>query len=462
MVDSTQPPHTLPESETIVAISTPLGQAGVGIVRLSGPRAIAIGHKLFRTKGPPLGQQIQHIRVGITVNELGLDLDQALAWVFKGPHSYTGEDVVELSCHGNVLILESVVRTAIFHGAVLAKQGEFTRRAFLNGKMDLLQAEAVLDLVRAGAQVSLDNAYGHLNGTLSHKVGKLRSCIVKALSHIEVLLDFSEDDVSSDNALILQDIESALGQCKQLADTYWGCSKRQDGISVAIIGPPNAGKSSLFNFLLSENRAIVSHTPGTTRDLIEGQLYYKGELFRLIDSAGLHPTDDLIEKEGIRRALSAVEESDFSLLVLDASLPWSDSYGDLLAVIKPERDVIALNKSDLERNLLPPPDLPFLFQPVSAVTGAGTPQLLDGLLSKRPSFPLSEGVGITRLRHYNCLRNTAAYLENALSILSSQQAGPECIADDLRFALREISDLQGIGCSDEVLDFIFSEFCIGK
>lgn len=461
-----EPDHTVPfprDVETIVAISTPPGQGGIGIVRLSGPDAIVIGRKLFRSRTSVLGKRIRHIEMGIFLGEHGQEIDHGLAWVFARPNSYTGEDVVELSCHGNAIILEAVVRTAICHGAVMAGHGEFTRRAFLNGKLDLMQVEAVVDLIQAGGQFSLENAYGHLKGSLSTAVGGLKDTLLKVLAQVEVLLDFSEEDLHVDLRQVSAGLESAFAQSRQLTDSFTGSSRRHEGLAIVIVGPPNAGKSSLFNALLKENRAIVSPTPGTTRDLIEARVYVGGELYRLVDTAGLHATTDSLESEGIGRALTAWGAADTVFFVLDASVPWSDEYFALLDSLRPKRDVVVLNKADLPKGILLPSEWPFRTVETSTVSGFGTAQLIEFLrLSRNGKLGQSEGIGLTRLRHYNGLVEVGQYVQRALGLLSGAIYNLECLADDLRNALEALALLQGVNVNEETLDLIFAEFCIGK
>lgn len=462
MVESDHTPRFSRET-TIIAISTPPGQGGIGVVRLSGPDAIAIGRKVFRSRGSALGKRIRHIEFGVFLGEHGQEIDHGLAWVFGRPNSYTGEDVVEFSCHGNALILEAVVSTAICHGAMMAGHGEFTRRAFLNGKLDLMQAEAVLDLIQAGGRFSLDNAYGHLKGGLSIAVADLKGVLLRTLSHVEVLLDFADDDLQIDLEQVGSDLESALAQGRQLADSFAGCSRRRDGLAVVIVGPPNAGKSSLFNTLLNENRAIVSPTPGTTRDLVEARVYIGGELFRLLDTAGLHQTTDSVENEGISRARSALGDADVALLVLDSSIPWSSDYNSLVGLLRRERDVVVLNKSDLPPRMALPAEWPYCTVEVSALSGVGTSRLVELLGFRQSESPAQTGsIGLTRSRHYNALVSVCQSLEMAISHLSVLVYNPECLADDLRNALEAISALQGVDVSEETLDLIFAEFCIGK
>lgn len=451
----------LPRTDTIVAISTPPAQGGIGIVRLSGPDALSIGRMLFRPHNASLGNRIRHIEFGTVLGEQGQEIDQGLAWVFVAPNSYTGEDTVEISCHGSLLVLEVVVRAAVLHGAVLAQPGEFTRRAFLNGKMDLVQAEAVVDLIHASSRFSLDNAYGLLKGQLSAQIGQIGESILRALAYAEVLLDFPEE-VAVDARAISDPVALALGQCAQLTSTFSTYSRRADGFYIAIIGPPNAGKSSLFNLLLKESRAIVSPIPGTTRDLIESHLYLDGELFRLVDTAGLHPSVDPVEEEGISRAYNMARKADLVLLVLDSSLPWSAEYADLCSLLDPCRDLVILNKADLPLKLILPSGMSFTCLSLSALTAVGVNTLFDHLRTVHSADTKLQAAGLTRQRHYECLSRAQDYLCKAQTQTLEPLLAPECVAEDLRAALEEIYSLLGLRVNDEVLDIVFSEFCIGK
>ncbi|MCC7264088.1 MAG: tRNA uridine-5-carboxymethylaminomethyl(34) synthesis GTPase MnmE [Candidatus Latescibacteria bacterium] len=456
---STLRPHR-PATETIVAIATASAPSGIGIVRLSGPDAISIGQRLFRARDP-LGKCPRRVDHGLVLGGDGQEIDQGLAWVFPAPRSYTGEDTVEISCHGSLVVLEALVRAAVGAGAVLAGPGEFTRRAFLNGKMDLVQAEAVVDLIHASGRFTLDNAYGLLKGRLSAEVGEIKRELLRALAHTEALLDFPEEV-----AIGGQDIAAAVARtcqrCAALTATFTTFSRRQEGIGVAIIGPPNAGKSSVFNLLLKESRAIVSPIPGTTRDLIEARLYIDGELFRLVDTAGLRTTTDPIEVEGVARAHGAATEADIRLLVLDSSLPWDIAWDSMVAKLVPDRDLVVLNKSDLPRVLPGFAAAGFRVVSISALTGDGVGGLLDALrLSLGPS-PVGSATGLVHLRHFDCLSRVEGYLRNAQGILGSDEIALECVAEELRAAIDQVHVLLGTQASEEVLDLVFSEFCIGK
>lgn len=398
------------------------------------------------------------MQFGVALGENGQVLDQALAWVFLNPRSYTGEDTVEISCHGSLAVLEGLVRAAVRAGAVLAEPGEFTRRAFLNGKMDLVQAEAVADLIHAAGRFSLENAYGLLAGQLSRAVAEIQQGVLGALAQCEALLDFP-DDVALGLQAVRDAGQVALGRCEALTSTFSTFSRRQDGTVVAIIGPANAGKSSLFNLLLRESRSIVSPLPGTTRDLIEARLFVDGELVRLVDTAGLRQAADPVEAEGVARAYGVAARADIRVLVLDSSRPWESGFGPLLEGLH-ARDVLVLNKSDLPTQLVPP-DLGVRPISVSALSGEGVDLVLAALRDRIPPAPKEE-VGLLHLRHFECLSAAAAALKRALSHLEGRAVALECVAEELRGALVQTHVLLGTQVDDEVLDLVFSRFCIGK
>ena len=402
------------------------------------------------------------MQVGTVLGEHGEKLDQGLAWVFAGPCSYTGEDTVEISAHGSLIVLEALVRAALSHGAVLAGPGEFTRRAFLNGKIDLLQAEGVVDLIHAVGRFSLGNAYGMLSGQLSASVGAIGEFTLDALALAEALLDFP-DDVPSAFGEIDSMVCRALARCAELTGTFETFSRKNDGVEVAIVGPPNAGKSSLFNLLLRDSRAIVSPVPGTTRDLIEARLFLDGELFRLVDTAGLRPTADPVEAEGVSRAMAAAQRADLVLVVMDASIPWIVDIGAMLERLDPKRVGVVFNKVDLPLQIVLPEDLGFTPLRVSALLGDGVDLLLDFLRSKRGRpHEDSEAVSLTRVRHFECLSRAEVHFRNALVQLNSMPPALECVAEELRGALAEVHSVLGVEVGDVLLDRIFSEFCIGK
>ena len=435
----------------------------MGIVRLSGSRAIQIGRKVFRST-PTLGERIRYIEYGRIVDG-DREIDTGFAWALKAPHSYTGEDTIEISCHGSWLVLETLVHVSVACGAVLATPGEFTRRAFLNGRLDLLQAEAVIDLIQAGSKFDLDNAYGHTSGQLSKLVKQLKSCLINALSLQEIGLDFSEEDVDEVSRRQIQEkIQGAVDLGRQLADTFEGSRRRQDGLLIVLVGRPNSGKSTLLNGLLGEEKAIVTPIPGTTRDLVEGRAVWAGESVRLVDTAGIRAAGDQVEREGICRAVKSVEAADLVLAILDSSREWQDADDEVLKLIHGRPGILVLNKQDLNRRLVLPEPYRFEYYcvEVSALHGTGLNLLRKQVMQMMPRTNLVEGVGITRQRHYECLLRAATRAEKARFMLEGGRPD-ECVAAELRDALNALEEMLGEGdIEEDLLDKIFSDFCIGK
>ena len=451
------------QPDTVVAISTPRGEGGIGIVRLSGPAALSISQQIFRSR-PPLGKRVRYVEYGrIWAN--GRAIDTGVAWVFAAPHSYTGEDTVEISCHGSMVVLESVVEEALRLGAVAAAPGEFTRRAFLNGRLDLLEAEAVIDLIQASSKAHLDNAYGLASGRLSKMVKELKNQLVKMLSLLEIGLDFSDEDIDS---IGHQEIQIALREVVdsslRLAETFEGTRRRQEGYLVVLIGRPNVGKSTLLNVLLGEDRAIVTPLPGTTRDLVEGRTTWAGETIRLVDTAGIRQSHNLIEKEGIERASQAIGEADVVLAVFDSS---TESHEDDMAVL----DLLPSDKKSI--GVFNKIDLPgastrsgigarvSVSVEISALRGFGVEKLKREVTAQLPHKTEVDGIGITRQRHQDCLLRVAKSGAIAEELLKSSQPD-ECVVAELQDTLNALGEMLGETVEEEVLDSIFSQFCIGK
>ena len=432
-------------------------------MRLSGPAALSIGQKIFRSR-PPLGERVRYVEYG-RIWAGGRAIDTSVAWVFAAPHSYTGEDTVEISCHGSMVVLESVVEEALSLGAVAAAPGEFTRRAFLNGRLDLLEAEAVIDLIQASSKAHLDNAYGLASGRLSKMVKELKNQLVKMLSLLEIGLDFSDEDIDS---IGRQEIQTALREVIEsslrLAETFEGTRRRQEGYLVVLIGRPNVGKSTLLNVLLGEDRAIVTPLPGTTRDLVEGRTTWAGETIRLVDTAGIRQSHNLIEKEGIERASQAIGEADVVLAVFDSS---TESHEDDMAVLdllpSDKKSIGVFNKIDL-----PGADIRSKVEArvsvsveISALREFGIEKLKREVTAQLPRRMEVDGIGITRQRHQDCLLRVAESGAIAEELLKSGQPD-ECVVAELHDALNALGEMLGETIEEEVLDSIFSQFCIGK
>ena len=451
------------EGSTIVAVATPSGAGGIGVVRLSGPDSISLARTLFRS-APPLGTRPRYVEYGRILDKNGAELDSGLAWVLTGPRSYTGEDTVEISAHGSEMVLNNVVEAAIAGGATLAGPGEFTRRAYVNGRMDLLQAEGVIDLIQAGSKHALQNSYGHTSGRLSQLVGTLKDHVVRALALLEVKLDFSQEedgDVGSEQ--IIQELEAAISLSHRLLETFAGSRRRQQGYSVALIGRPNVGKSTLFNALLGEDRAIVTHTPGTTRDVIEGQVMWGGDLVRLRDTAGIRAASGAAEVAGMERTRQEASDADLVLIVTDYSRPWSEADKELLALPADDSFLIVRNKIDKPCRQRIPVEISEAVSTVvtSAYAGTGVWDLRSAIVKHLPRTQEIEGVGLTRQRHASLVERVHAACQAASEVLAEEEM-VECVAAELHTALSHCGELLGENVDEAVLDQIFSEFCIGK
>ena len=450
---------TLSRQHTIVAVATATGSAGIGIVRLSGPQAIAVGRTLFRSK-PPLGTRVRHVEFGHLLDAQSNRLDSGLAWVMKGPRSYTGEDTVEISAHGNAAILEIAVEAAIARGAALAEPGEFTRRAFLNGKLDLIQAESVVDLVQSQWRPAVADAYSQSCGRLSALIHELKEKLITALSLVEASLDFSDDVPTVDRQHVSRLVDEATQIATRLVDSFHGARRRHEGLHVVLVGRPNVGKSTLMNALLGEDRSIVTPLPGTTRDVVEGGTVWRGLPVRIVDTAGLRRTRDPIEVEGVRRARRAIDDADLVIPVLDSSRRWDEEDADVIDLLGETPGVIAANKCDLPC-LMKPPRLSRRQVLVSARDGVGLDRLIDTALAHLPEKEGPGSVGLTRQRHHDLLVTATSRMEAGRELMARGMLD-ECLGAELQEALRSIGQLLGEGLEEAVLDKIFSEFCIGK
>lgn len=452
--------------DTIAAISTPPGEGGIGIVRLSGPQAIAIARRMFvSSRGKDIRVAKGPVFHGEIRDERGT-LDEVLVHVMRAPHSYTAEDVVEINGHGGAGPLQSILEFALRCGARLAEPGEFTKRAFLNGRIDLVQAEAVIDRIRARTDASLRAAAAAGSGLLSQSIHALREVLIDALARVESAIDFPEEDLPElvDEALRTRLVQARDRMSDLLATAQTGRLYRE-GASVAIAGRPNVGKSSLFNALLRDARAIVTAVPGTTRDLLEEVITIDGVPVRLNDTAGLRATSDEVEQIGMERARSALRAADIVLCVVDASVPYTpedaELAGDLVALGRPA--VLVLNKTDLAPSPRPP-DWASEFHhtvAVSSLTGEGLKTLERTLgrmlLGGAPIAP-DQGL-ITRVHQRDSLRRAREALER---VLENYNASPEFLSIDLRDSLDALGEITGDSTPEDVLDRIFSSFCIGK
>lgn len=457
--------------DTICAISTPAGRGGIAVVRISGPRAIAIADKLW--KGRPLADCASHTaHLGTLTRPDGSPLDQCVATLFRGPRSFTGEDVVELALHGSIYVQQQALDALVAAGARMAGPGEFTRRAFANGRLDLAEAEAVADIIASTSKAAHALAMSQLQGRFSAHINDLRDQLVTLASLLELELDFSEEDVTfADRAKLDSLARDVRATVDRLASTFQSGQALRDGIPVAIIGRPNVGKSMLLNALLGIDRAIVSDIPGTTRDTVEDSFDIDGITFRLIDTAGIRSTDDPVERLGIDRARQKAANARIVLWVADTThLANQLDEADFRADIPSTADVLLLiNKTDL----LSPDDLAAAVStarqstgldpmPVSALTSRGIQELKHRLVdSVRRDLPADESLIVTNARHHQALSEASA----ALSLLIDGLAlglTPDLLAEHLREAINALSSITGAITTQDILATLFSRFCIGK
>lgn len=451
--------------DTIAAVSTPPGNGGIGIVRVSGDQAAAIGEIVFKPVHDG-GLASHRFYFGSIVNpENDEILDEGMAVLMRAPRSFTREDVLELHCHGGWLVVETVLALVLRCGARLADPGEFTRRAFLNGRIDLVQAEAVMDIISSNTDAALQLAQKQREGALSKRIDQIRLLLLKALALTEAYIDFPEDDLGdADLHQIHECVEQALNSINGLLSSFDEGRILRDGVSVLIIGKPNVGKSSLLNLLMNENRAIVTHIPGTTRDIIEETVIINGLAVRLLDTAGIRHTEDLVEQEGINRAMEKIPLADLVLFVLDSSRPFSPEDQHIVEALSGSRVIAVFNKVDMPRQLAVPETVSFGAQvEMSIRNGDGLDLLKQAVCDNFQSSTLIDNrelVAISRSRHRDALSTADSALRRFIAGL--EQCNLELLAIDLRDALESVGTVTGQTTNDELLDQIFSSFCIGK
>ena len=451
--------------DTIAAVSTPPGNGGIGIIRVSGDQAATVGNTIFKPVYD--GGLVSHRFSFGTIFDpaTGDKVDESMAVYMKAPRSYTREDVLELHCHGGWLVVERVLALVLSCGVRLADPGEFTRRAFLNGRIDLVQAEAVMDIISSKSEAALTLAQKQSEGALSRRINDMRSCLIQALALVEAYIDFPEDDLGdTDVSAICSSVDEARSIIADLLLNFEEGRILRDGVSVLIVGKPNAGKSSLLNRLLNENRAIVTHIPGTTRDIIEETVVFDGLTVRLLDTAGIRHTDDLVEKEGIFRALEKIPQADLVLAVFDASREFSQEDKLILDAVADTRVIAVLNKTDLSRRLVLPDEACFVSTvKIAALSGEGIDCLKQTVCKQflhSAALDSREFVALSRARHRDALVSAEQSLLQFSKELENRKL--ELLALDLRSALQSVGAVTGQTATDEVLDLIFSSFCIGK
>ncbi len=457
------------QTETILAPLTPVTGGSVALLRISGSRAIDIANRFFY--GTDLSEEMGgRFFFGSLKDVQGRIVDEVILSLFRKPQSYTGEDVVEIGCHSNPFIISQISQLFIDAGCRMAEPGEFTKRAFINGKMDLVQAEAVADLIAAQSAEGVRNSLSQLKGSLSKQIKEIRFGVIRTASLLELDLDFTEEDLEIIHPKqVLGEIEQTIKTINTILETYKQGTILSKGIDVLITGKPNVGKSSLMNALLNENRVIVSNTPGTTRDIIHEETIIQSTRVRFFDSAGIRLTDSSVEAEGVERARNQFERSDIILLLIDSSKPLSFEDENLLKTLSrthPNKTIVIKNKSDLGsdkttiekiKNI----GLPNLSVSAKKRTNIETIKKHIIMLSGERTGNPQSGSLLTNQRQYQKLIKTKIHLQKASDSIK-QKIGYEFTAVDLRSAIQNLSEITGEITTDDVLNSIFAEFCIGK
>lgn len=459
------------QGDTISAIATPQGEGGIGVIRISGEHALKTAGRVFRAaNGKPLVMAGSHHAVyGHIVDEKGQIIDECLALVMLAPHSYTVEDVVELQCHGGLMTLRKTLELTWQAGARPAERGEFTKRAFLNGRLDLSEAQAVMDIIKARTETSLTMAAGHLTGHFSKLIKEMRHDILGMIAHIEAAIDFPEEEV--DDVLtydIQKNVVELRNKIASLLKTAHAGRILRDGLLTAIIGKPNVGKSSLLNSLLREERAIVTEIPGTTRDSIEEYANVGGIPLRIIDTAGIRATDDVVERIGVEKARSYVREASLILALFDASRPLDEEDAEILKLVKGRDAILLLNKDDLTPAVTPDTlhervkkEVPVIT--ISTRTKDGLEALTQEITKKVYAGTQAgeEGSFVTDARQAEVLRQADEHLAAAIRTIEADM-GLDFISIDLRSAWEKLGELTGETVGEDIINEIFSKFCIGK
>lgn len=448
-------------TDTITAISTAAGEAAISILRLSGPDAIPIADQLFRGRRSVAESKSREMRLGHLVDGDGTVIDQAMVVVQRSPASYTGEDVVEFHCHGGVLITQRILELLLKNGARQADAGEFTQRAFLNGKMDLTQAEAVMDLIHAHSTLAIRAANEQLEGAIGRQAGEMRSELVEVLAHVEAFIDFPEEDIAPETgAKLIARIDGLLERTRKLLATSEHGRILRHGARTVICGEPNVGKSSLLNLLLGFDRAIVSATAGTTRDTIEDYVQVHGIALRLVDTAGLRDSGDEIERSGMDRATREMERADLVIEVVDGTQPANQARRVAMGTRAEAHRLLVVNKCDLGPHSS--------WNEVDAVrlscaTGEGLDELRAAIGARvmHGNLQGTEHLIAINARHQACFEREAQHLQSAKEALRRNEP-PELVALDLREALQALGEVIGRIDAEEILDQIFRSFCIGK
>ena len=452
--------------DTIAAISTPKGEGGIAIIRISGDKSFEILDKIFVKKNPNANLGFYKLNYGF-IKDGEKTVDEVMAVRLKAPKSYTCEDIVEINCHGGTLVSEKVLELVLRNGARHAESGEFTKRAFMNGRIDLSQAEAVMDIIQGKTEKSVSLSLDHLRGDLRDKVNQFKKALLDITAHVNVVLDYPEEGIDDPlPAELRNNLEEVYEEANRLIDSYDTGKKIKEGIKTVIVGKPNVGKSTLLNALLHEERAIVTHVAGTTRDIIEEIINIKGVPLVLVDTAGIRKTDDIVENIGVEKSKQFIEKADLVLLVLDASKELENEDIEVINQIKENKKkvIVLLNKIDLNKKInLAGHNLENIVE-ISAKDNIGIEDMQEKIYSyivEEDVENSSEKLIITNIRHKTALEKTKDAIKNIFETID-MGLPMDLISVDLKEALDSLSEITGEISSEDILDHVFGNFCVGK
>ena len=460
-------------NDTIAAICTALSPSGIGIIRISGPSSISIADKIFRTpKGTTLSESPSHTIHYGHIYDKDVIIDEVLVLLMKAPKSYTTEDVVEIDCHGGLYVLNKVLNLCLLNGCRIAEPGEFTKRAFLNGRMDLTEAEAVMDLISAKGELARKNSVSVLNGYIYERIKSIREEVLYIIARIEAALDDPEHmSLEGYEEEIREKITDIRGRISSLINSYENGRLVNEGIKTAIVGKPNVGKSSLLNMLLNENRAIVTQIPGTTRDTLEETVIFGGISLNLIDTAGIHDTFDSVEKIGIQRSEEAIKKADLVIFIVDSSRDVTQEDDHIISLIEGKKVICIMNKCDLPEEIS---IMEFkshfenyeekpIYIKASAYTGQGRDEIIKAIedMFYEGKIDFNDEVFLSNVRQKNCLCDADSSLLKVLDSIDADMP-EDFLSIDLMSAYSSLGEIIGEEVNDDLVDKIFSEFCMGK
>ncbi|HBF2788929.1 TPA: tRNA uridine-5-carboxymethylaminomethyl(34) synthesis GTPase MnmE [Clostridioides difficile] len=455
--------------DTIAAIATAPGEGGIGILRISGEKALKVAEEIFKSMS---GKSIEEYNKRTLIYGNIVDneniIDEVLLAYMKGPNSYTGEDVIEINCHGGFISVKKILELILSKDVRLAEAGEFTKRAFLNGRIDLSQAEAVIDVIKAKTDIAHEVAQNQLEGSLSKKIRELRDKVTEILAHVEVAIDYPEEDIEHITYQTLKEKTDELKKdIKKLYDTAESGKILREGLKTVIVGKPNVGKSSLLNSILGENRAIVTDIPGTTRDVIEEFVNIKGIPLKIVDTAGIRDTDDIVEKIGVEKSKESFTSADLIVMVLDASRRLSEEDIEILEKLKDKQTIVLLNKNDLKQEIEEEKILKYVENnsiiKISALQQEGIEELQDKIESMvyKGSIKNNSSLVVTNSRHKDAL--SKAYKSATDALIALEQSMPfDFVEVDLKNIWDYLGYINGDTVTEDLLDNIFHNFCIGK